>query len=143
MKTTIAILVLAAATSLTAQESASAATSDAAPKPDYSKPSLQRFVLSIPEPPKRDRNVRFHVGAIEFGAVGTRWRFNYLPIMAPLSGTRLGVTREWPDPFSLTGTTIATPKRAWRTQRKIDAEMRRIEKTERAKVRVKVKASSN
>jgi hypothetical protein len=132
--TTLAILILLGATAAGAQEA------DPAPaKPDYSKESLQRFVLSIPEPPKRERNVRFHIGAIEFGAVGTRWRFNYLPIMMPLSGTRLGVTREWPDPFALTGTVIATPRRAWRTQRKVDAELRRIEKSERAKIRVKTK----
>jgi hypothetical protein len=138
MKTKIAlILLLAATTSLSAQEQPADTTE--ATKPDYSKPSLQRFVLSIPEPPKRDRNVRFYVGAIEFGAVGTRWRFNYLPIMAPLSGTRLAVTREWPDPFALTGTVIATPKRACRTQRKVDAELKRIEKSERAKIRVDVK----
>jgi hypothetical protein len=135
MKTKIAILVLLAATSLSAQENESA--TDTTTTPDYSKPGLQRFVLSIPEPPPpRERNVRFHVGAVEFGAVGTRFRFNYLPIMAPLSGTRLGVTREWPDPFSLTGTVIATPKRAWRTQRQVNAELRRIEKSERAKIRV-------
>jgi hypothetical protein len=135
MKTmTCAILLLLGASALGAQEA------DPAPvKPDYSKETLQRFVLSIPEPPKRERNVRFHIGAIEFGAVGTRWRFNYLPIMMPLSGTRLGVTREWPDPFALTGTVIATPRRAWRTQRKVDAELRRIEKSERAKIRVKTK----
>ncbi|HUR81471.1 MAG TPA: hypothetical protein VM733_11945 [Thermoanaerobaculia bacterium] len=135
MKTKIALILLLAATSLSAQEQSSTETT----KPDYSKPSLQRFVLSIPEPPKRDRNVRFHVGAIEFGAIGTRWRFNYLPIMTPLSGSRLGVTQEWPDPFALTGTIIATPKRAWRTQRKVDAEMKRIEKSERAKIKVDVK----
>lgn len=134
MKTmTFAILILLGATTLGAQEAGPAPAN-----PDYSKESLQRFVLSIPEPPKRERNVRFHIGAIEFGAVGTRWRFNYLPIMMPLSGTRLGVTREWPDPFALTGTVIATPRRAWRTQRKVDAELRRIEKSERAKIRVKV-----
>lgn len=137
MKTKIAILVLLAAASLSAQEQPQDST--ATTKPDFSKPGLQRFVLSIPEQPKRERNVRFHVGAIEFGAVGTRWRFNYLPIMAPLSGTRLGVSREWPDPFSLTGTTIATPKRAWRTQRQVNAELKRIERSERAKIRVDVR----
>ena len=134
MKTTIAILVLlAATTSLSAQETTET-------KPDYSKPTLQRWVFSIPEEPERPRhNVRFHVGAVEFGALGTRWRFNYLPIMAPLSGTRLAVSREWPDPFSLTGTVIATPKRAWRTQRQVNSELRRIEQTERAKIKVNVK----
>lgn len=138
MKTKIAILVLLAATSLSAQEQ----TQDTTPPttPDYSKPALQRFVMSIPEPPPpRVRNVRFHVGAVEFGAMGTRWRFNYLPIMTPLSGSRLGVTQEWPDPFSLTGTAVATPKRAWRTQREVNAELRRIEKSERAKIKVNTK----
>ncbi|HVE72916.1 MAG TPA: hypothetical protein VNI54_16230 [Thermoanaerobaculia bacterium] len=138
MKTKIIIALLVAA-SLSAQEqTGDSDTQSSTATPDYSRPSLQRFVLSIPEPPKRDRNVRFHVGAVEFGAIGTRWRFNYLPIMAPLSGTRLAVTREWPDPFSLTGTAIATPKRAWRTQRNVNAEMRRIEQSERAKIRVHV-----
>lgn len=138
MKTTISILVLLAAVGLSAQEQQPQPAPEAS-QPDYSKPALQRFVLSIPAQPKRERNVRFHVGAIEFGAVGTRWRFNYLPIMAPLSGTRLAVSREWPDPFALTGTAIATPRRAWRTQRKVDAELRRIEKSERAKIRVNTK----
>ena len=132
MKTTITILVLLAAASLSAQETET--------KPDYSKPTLQRFVMSMPDaPPPRIRNVRFHVGAVEFGALGTRWRFNYLPIMTPLSGSRLGVTQEWPDPFSLSGTPIATPKRAWRTQRQVNSELRRIEQTERAKIKVNVK----
>jgi hypothetical protein len=59
--------------------------------------------------------------------------------MAPLSGTRLGITNEWPDPFSLSGTPIATPKRAWRTQRKIDAELRRINDSDKKRVKIKVK----
>jgi hypothetical protein len=137
MKTMIAILVLLAATGLSAQDQPQ--PEPAPGQPDYSRPGLQRFVLSIPAEPKRERNVRFHVGAIEFGAVGTRWRFNYLPIMAPLSGTRLAVSREWPDPFSLTGTAIATPPRAWRTQRQVTSELRRIERSERAKIRVDTK----
>lgn len=135
MKATFGLLVLLAAVSAAAQE--------APLQPDYSKPALQKFVASIPEPPKHPRNVVFYIGAVEFRAIGTRFRFNYLPIMAPLSGTRLAVSREWPDPFSLTGTAIATPRRAWSTQRKVNAEMKRIEKTERAKIRVKVKAGEN
>lgn len=128
MKTGTAILVLFAAligTPAGAQER----------KPDYSRENLQRFVAEIPEPPKRERNIRFYVGAVEFGALGQRWRLLY-PLM-PLSGTLLTTTRIWPDPFSLTGTAIATPRRAWRTQRKVDAEMKRIEKMERAKMKVK------
>lgn len=138
MKTKMLILVLLAAASLSAQEP-QPQPAPATQPPDYSKPALQRFVLSIPAEPKKERNLRFHVGAVEFGAIGTRWRFNYLPIMTPLSGTRMGVSQEWPDPFALTGTVIATPRRAWRTQREVNAELKRIEKSERAKIKVNVK----
>lgn len=126
MKTSTAILVLFAAMVVAparAQET----------KPDYSRENLQRFVAAIPEEPERERNFRFYWGAIEFTALGQRWRF---APMLPLSGSVMRTTQEWPDPFSLTGTAIATPKRAWRTQRKVDAEIRRIEKMERAKIRV-------
>ena len=138
MKTKILIAALLLASGLFAQEQPAPAADPS--KPDYSKPTLQRILLTTPEEPVRERNVRFHVGAVEFGAVGTRWRFNYLPIMAPLSGTRLAVSREWPDPFLLSGTPIATPKRAWRTQRQVDAELKRITSSERAKIRVKATA---
>jgi len=104
-------------------------------KPDYSRENLQRFVAAIPEEPEPERRIRFYWGAIEFSALGQRWRF---APMLPLSGSGLRTTNELPDPFALTGTQIATPKRAWRTQRKINAELRRIDQLERrAKVEVK------
>lgn len=132
MKTSLMFLVLLAATAAYAQEEPPVV------QPDYSKESLQRFVANIPEPPpRRVRDVYFHIGAIEFRALGSRWRFNYLPFMMPLSGTQLGITQTQPDPFALTQTSIATPPRAWRTQRQVSAEMKRIEQTERAKVKVK------
>ena len=131
MKTSLLLLVLLA-TAAYAQEEPPVV------QPDYSKESLQRFVANIPEPPpRRVRDVYFHIGAIEFRALGSRWRFNYLPFMMPLSGTQLGITQTQPDPFALTQTSIATPPRAWRTQRQVSAEMKRIEQTERAKVKVK------
>jgi hypothetical protein len=129
MKAT-AILVLSAAL-IAAPAGAQEAT-----KPDYSRENLQRFVAAIPEEPQHERRIRFYWGAIEFAALGQRWRF---APMLPLSGSGLRTTQEWPDPFSLTRTAIATPKRAWRTQRKVNAEMRRIEKTERAKIEVNTK----
>lgn len=106
------------------------------PKPDYSRDNLQRFVANIPEQPQRDRRIRFYWGAIELNALGQKWRFS--PVM-PLSGSIMRTTQEWPDPFALTNTAIATPKRAWYTQRKVNAELKRIEKLERAKIRVEVK----
>lgn len=106
-----------------------------APQPDYSQKRLTEILSSNVEPPPRQSNVEFEVGAVSFRALGTRWRFIYLPIMMPLSGTRLGASmNEWPDPFSLTGTPIATPMRSWRTQRAMNAERKRIETITRIKV---------
>lgn len=105
-------------------------------QPDYSQEALLQFVAEIPEPPKRERNLRFHVGAVEFRALGMDWRLLYLPIMVPLSGSAPRTNRSIPDPFELTGTAFASPPRTWQTQRRMNAEMRRIEKTERARIRV-------
>ena len=100
---------------------------------DYSKDTIIRLTADIPEPPEHEPRMVFHVGAVDFKALGTRWRFNFLPFMAPLSGTRFGVTQEWPDPFALTGTAIATPPRAFRTRRQMNAELRRIDRVTRPK----------
>src|SRR5215210_6382965 len=109
MKASASTLVfLAMAVSAAAQE----------PRIDVSRENLQKFVASIPEPPPpRPRNVTFHAGAIEFRALGMRWRIAYLPILPPLPGTRPTTTREWPDPFALTQTSIATTPRSWTTRR--------------------------
>lgn len=113
-------------------------TAPSAPQPpDYSRQNLLRLLVDADAPGDEDR-LRFHVGAIEFGALGTRWRFNYLPLMMPLSGTQMGVTRQWPDPFALTGTSIASPPRTWRTRRALERELRRINRTTKAKVKVEV-----
>lgn len=125
---TLIILLLAAGTVM-AQEEAT---------PDYSRDTLLRL-LARDETPRRTGDVQFHVGAIEFGALGTRWRFNYLPIMMPLPGTRFTTTREWPDAFALTNTPIATPPRAWRTMREVNAELRRIDRVTKPNATIKVK----
>lgn len=127
MKATLILLAALAALPAFAQEEA---------QPDYSRENLQKFVAAIPEAPEPDRRIRFYWGAIEFSALGQNWRFS--PV-GPLSGSIMRTTQEWPDPFSLTGTAIATPKRAWYTQRKVNTELRRIEKLERAKIRVDAK----
>lgn len=100
------------------------------PRADYSRDTLMRlFIAAAPD----ERPVRYRDGAIELRALGATWRMQYLP---PLSGTDLAAVNRWPDPFSLTGTQIATGPRAWRTRREMNAELRRIELTERAKIRV-------
>ena len=114
---------------------ASAAAQEA-PVPDYSKDTLLRLFAEAAEQ-EGENPIRYRRGAIEFRALGTSWHFNYLPMMA-MHGTLSGVTMEIPDPFALTGTAIAMAPRNWRTRREINAELRRIEKTERAKIRVTV-----
>lgn len=106
--------------------------------PDYSRDTLLRLFAEAAED---ERPISYRRGAIVFRALGTTWRFHYLPIMVPLSGTGFGTTdvmQEWPDPFALTGTQIATGPRAWRTRRDVNAEMRRIERTERDRAKMRV-----
>lgn len=125
---TILVLLLAAGT-MTAQEQR---------KPDYSRSTLMR--LFVAESPANDgERIVYRVGAIDFVALGTSWKFNSVPgLFLPLSGTDTTVSQAWPDPFSLTQTQIATSPRAWRTQRELTKELERIDATERAKVRVTV-----
>lgn len=117
---------------------AGAAAAQEQRKPDYSRPTLMRIFV-VQAPTEEGERVRYRMGVVDFNALGTSWRFNYLPaLLMPLSGTETGVTQTWPDPFALTGTQIATSPRAWRTRRAMSQELERIEATERAKVRVNV-----
>jgi hypothetical protein len=133
MKASATILVLLLiATSVMGQEEPATTTQ----QPDYSRDTLLRLLAENPDRPEVEPPVRFRVGAVEFRALGSEWQFVYLPLMMPLSGSRITTTQEWPDPFSLTRTVIATSPRAWRTQRSLNSEMRRIEQTERARIRI-------
>lgn len=107
----------------------SAAAQESEPRAaDYSRDTLMRlFVAASPDEPA----VRYRDGGLEIRGFGATWRAQYL---APLSGSTPG--SGWPDPFSLTGTQIATSQRAWRTRREVSRELRRIELTERARVSV-------
>lgn len=129
---TILALLLFAGSAL-AQESADA---DVRVTP-YSRDQLLKLFATAAKQ-EGENPVKYDRGSVRFTALGTTWRFNYLPMMA-MSGGRFGmtgVTQEWPDPFALTNTPIATPQRSWRTRREVNAELRRIEKSERAKIRV-------
>lgn len=116
--------------------------------PDYTRDNLLRlFKDAADEKPRGNPNIQFGVGFVDFKALGQRWRFNYLPIMIPLQGSMPWRSNDaWdstPNPFALTGTTIPYTARTWQDRRAMNTEMKRIEKTERAKVKVKVEASSD
>ena len=110
-------------------------------RPDYSKDTLLRLFVEAAKQ-ESENPIRYRRGAVEFRALGTSWRFNYLPMMA-MHGTLNGVSMELPDPFMLTGTAIATSPRSWRTRREVNAELKRIEKLERAKIKVTVGTGAN
>lgn len=106
---------------------------------DYSRDRLHQLFVERSD----DSGIRYSPGAVTFRALGTSWRYNYVPIMLPLSGSGMGlgaVTQEWPDPFALTGTSIATSYRAWHTQRQKNRELMRIERLERSRFRIEVKS---
>jgi hypothetical protein len=112
-------------------------TAQAADAPDYSPQGLLRLFSGEPPRPSGDRALQFSYGVIDYRAFGGTTNFRFSPALLPLSGTEFRTTQVVPNPFALTGTQIATSRRAWRTQRTLNAELRRINRTERAKLRVR------
>ena len=130
MKTSAALIALLLTAGALAQE----APADPPRRPDYSKEAIQKLLFEAGE----QSRIRFRPGAVDFYALGMSWQFNYIPgLMMPLSGTRMGVTQEWPDPFALTRTVIATSPRAARRGREFNRELRAINKRLKATVKVK------
>ena len=115
---------------------ATAAAAQEVEPQDYSRDTLMRIFAATEVRPEPEPPIRFHVGAVSFRALGSDWRINYLPIGMPYSGSIPRTTMEWPDPFSLTGTPIATGKGARNYRRAVNAELRRIGRTERARIKV-------
>lgn len=107
--------------------------------PDYSRDTLLRLFADAPEREEIDPRFRHSIGAVDFKAMGMRWRIGYLPFFAPFQGSYLNTNREWPDPFTLTGTAYASPPRTWRRSREMSAELKRIERRLRKDSSVVVK----
>ena len=94
------ILILAFATPLLA---------DDAPKPDYSQDAIFRFSHEFvlhPESKLGDFDLG-NLGAVNVYKYGVKGKFNYLPFLAPLAGTRLADVATVPNAFALTNTPIA------------------------------------
>lgn len=105
---------------------------------DYSRDTLMRIFVA--QAPREERPpVILHVGRVEFTTLGLDWNVAYLPFLTPLHGTNPRVQQEMPDPFILTHTPIATgPRAARRNRRALNAELRRIERTERERAKIRV-----
>jgi hypothetical protein len=86
------------------------ASTASAEVPTYTaEEKLKMFrTLNVDAHAKDDRRVEWHVGYIEFHVLGMDWRFFYLPILAPLPGTRLQDNATVPNAFDLTRTPYAS-----------------------------------
>jgi len=127
------VIVLALAVTAAAQEQ----------QPDYSREKLIQIFANQPVREPVQPRVQFGFGYVDFKALNMRWRFNYLPISMALPGSIAwrsnGPMGALPDPFELTGTEIASPPRTWKQLRDMNAELERIERTEKSKAKVTVK----
>ena len=127
MKASAAFLILFLAASASAQQPV---------KPDYSREAVQEFVMSI-DVEEEESSVTYFPDSVRFNALGTSWSFKPFPnLVMPLAGTQMGVTQQWPDAFSLTGTAIAMTPRNWYTRRELKKELDKINKRVKANVRV-------
>lgn len=107
--------------------------------PDYSRPTLLRILSDQPE--QQERKVEYPFGAVQIEGRHTRWLLGYLPFLVPLSGsvpTGRGLGSDFPNPFVLTHTEYPMTPRAWRDNRAMSRELRRIESEERKRAKVKV-----
>jgi hypothetical protein len=78
-------------------------------KPDYSQDALFRFAHEFVLHPQ-SKVGEFdlgNLGAINVYKYGVHGKFNYLPFLAPLPGTRLVDVATVPNAFALTNTPIA------------------------------------
>ena len=103
--------------------------------PDFSRDRL-RQILTVDTAPEQPARVEFLPGAIVFRALGMRWRFN--AFAAPFAGSVRTTTGFNVDPFALTGTEVAQTPRTWVSRRAVNAELKRIDRTERERAKIKV-----
>ena len=108
----------------------------AAVTPDYSNDALLKVLAIYNDdhrpPVPQSRHV--HFGYIEWRALGMDWRFFYLPIVAPLSGSGPGGAGKMPNPFALTGTLTPSmpPMLDHDRSRAAEREFRRIQRIKRS-----------
>lgn len=108
-----------------------------APKPDYSRQTLLRFVSDneirmspLPEhlPPGR---IQWHIGWMEFRGLGMQWHIFYLPIVMPLAGSGLNHVAEIPNPLEMASRPIPAGLQIYPDRSAaVNREMKRVLKME-------------
>ncbi len=128
---------LTAATAAAQSESLHiSSTTSPPPPPDYSRAALLRITSTMVEPPPpQEKRVEFGLGYIVIKAMNIRFLFS--PFLAPLPGSVRRTNATIPDAFTMLGTEIPQTPRTWRSQRELNKEMRRIERTERERAKIK------
>jgi len=114
-------------------------------QPDYSRNKLIQILADNPDQPRPQKPVNLGFGYIDFRALNMRWHIGYLPFSAPLYGSvpwaMNGAFGGMPDPFIATNTEIPQTPRTWAQNRALSSELKRIERTERAKEKEKPNAT--
>ena len=111
---------------------------------DYSRNKLIQ-IFANEKPQEKAKKVDAGFGYIDLRALNTRFHIGYLPFLMPLYGSMPwamnGAFGGMPDPFIASGTEIPQTPRTWAQKREFNAELKRIERTERAKEKAKPNAT--
>jgi hypothetical protein len=101
---------------------------------DYSASAMRQILVSNgddQEPPLPRPTDRFHAGLGYLGwrAFGIDWKFYYIPMLMPFSGSvrYSDPSSKWPDPFAETNSKFAETPRTWHDTRELSKERKRIE----------------
>ena len=119
---------------------AATALADDAPRADYSEPAMLSFTKEVLRQRAAER-IDLDLGAIDIYHFGIRSRFYWLPLLAPLPGTKLNETATLPNPFALTQTTIARSMPYMSDDEMssaVKSEIRRVLRMEKKRAKIKV-----
>jgi hypothetical protein len=111
--------------------------------PDYSQPAMLAFTQEVLRQRAAER-IDIDLGAIDIYHFGLRSRFYWLPLLAPLPGTRLKDTSSLPSPFALTQTVIARSMPYMsddETSPAVHREIKRVLRLDKKRAKIKVTAS--
>src|SRR5689334_7483027 len=111
-------------------------------QPDYSQPAMLQFTQEVLRQRAAER-IDYNLGSIDVYKFGLRSRFFWLPLLAPLPGTKLNETASLPSPFALTQTQIARsmPYISDENSAAVNREIKRVLRMDKKRAKVKVAAT--